>query len=152
AMFFGTRTDSEMSIQLLDAYVAAGGTSIDTANIYAHWIKGFRGGESETLLGEWMRSRRNRSQLVIATKVRFDCPGVERCLKAKMIVEECNKSLQRLDIETIDLYYAHVDDYDTPLEETLEAFNRLVKAGKVRYIGASNYLAWRIEQARCLSE
>jgi aryl-alcohol dehydrogenase-like predicted oxidoreductase len=151
-MYFGTRNDKDTSVQLLDAYVEAGGSFIDTANIYAHWFPGFAGGESETLLGEWMRARRNRSKMVIGTKVGFEYPGVERGLPARRIEEECNKSLRRLGIDTIDLYYAHVDDYNTPLEETLEALNRLVKAGKVRYVGASNYLAWRLEQARWISE
>jgi aryl-alcohol dehydrogenase-like predicted oxidoreductase len=152
AMFFGTRTAAETSYQLLDEYVAAGGNFIDTANIYAHWVSGFKGGESEILLGDWLRQRGNRSQLVIATKVGFNYPGVQQELSAKTIEEECNKSLKRMGIDTIDLFYAHVDDYNTPLEETLEAFDKLVKAGKVRFIGASNYLAWRLEEARCISQ
>ena len=152
AMFFGTRTNAETSYQLLDEYVAAGGNFIDSANIYAHWVEGFKGGESEILLGEWLRKRGNRSQQIIATKVGFNYPGVEQELSARTIEEECNKSLRRLGIDTIDLYYAHVDDYNTPSEETMEAFDKLIKAGKVRFIGASNYLAWRLEQARGLSE
>ncbi len=152
AMFFGTRTPAAKSYELLDEYVAAGGNFIDTANIYAHWVEGFKGGESEILLGEWLRQRGNRSQLVIATKVGFNYPGVQQELSAKTIEEECNKSLKRLGIDTIDLYYAHVDDYNVPLEEAMEAFDKLVKAGKVRFIGASNYLAWRLEEARSLSQ
>ncbi|MBI1279829.1 MAG: aldo/keto reductase [Anaerolineaceae bacterium] len=152
AMYFGTRTATETSYQLLDEYVAAGGNFIDTANIYAHWISGFKGGESEILLGEWLRKRGSRTQHIIASKVGFGYPGVEKELSARTIEEECNKSLKRLGIDTIDLYYAHVDDYDTPLEETMAAFDKLVKAGKVRYIGASNYLAWRLEEARGLSQ
>jgi aryl-alcohol dehydrogenase-like predicted oxidoreductase len=152
AMFFGTRTNTETSYQLLDEYVAAGGNFIDSANIYAHWISGFKGGESEILLGEWLRLRGHRSQQIIATKVGFGYPGVAQELSAHTIEEECNKSLKRLGIDTIDLYYAHVDDYNVPMEEALEAFDKLVKAGKVRFIGASNYLAWRLEQARGLSE
>ena len=152
AMFFGTRTTAEMSYQLLDEYVAAGGNFIDSANIYSHWVPGFKGGESEILLGEWLRKRGNRSQQIIATKVGFPYSNVKQELSARTIEEECNKSLKRLGIETIDLYYAHVDDYNTPLEETLQAFDKLVKAGKVRFIGASNYLAWRLEKASWLSE
>jgi aryl-alcohol dehydrogenase-like predicted oxidoreductase len=152
AMFLGTRTDRDTSHHILDQYLDAGGTFIDSANIYAHWIPGFRGGESETLLGEWMRERRNRDRLFIATKVGFEYGDVQRDLKAWRIEEECNKSLKRLGIETIDLYYAHVDDYNAPLEETMEAFNRLVAAGKVRLVGASNYLAWRLERAKWISE
>jgi aryl-alcohol dehydrogenase-like predicted oxidoreductase len=127
-MFFGTKTDKDASHRVLDGY--------------AHWIEGGFGGESETLLGEWMRLRGNRSALFIASKVGFAYSDAERGLRASQIEEECNKSLKRMGIDTIDLYYAHVDDRDTPLEESLEAFDRLVKAGKVRFVGASNYLAW----------
>lgn len=148
----GTRTPGEMSNSILDAYVAAGGTFIDTANIYAFWVKGFQGGESENLLGDWMRTRNNRSRLFLASKVGFAYPGVDVGLRARTIEEECNKSLKRMNVETIDLYYAHVDDRTTPLEETMEAFDRLVKAGKVRFVGASNYLAWRLEQAKWISQ
>jgi len=152
-MYFGTRNDEGTSFRLLDQYVEAGGTFIDTANIYAHWVKGFRGGESEALLGRWMKSRQNRSNLFIATKVGFEIQarGVPRSLSARWIVAECEKSLQRLGTETIDLYYAHKDDYSTPVEETLEAFDQLIKAGKVRFIGASNFTAWRLEEARWTS-
>jgi aryl-alcohol dehydrogenase-like predicted oxidoreductase len=152
AMWFGTRSDKATSFRLLDMYVDAGGTFIDTANGYAHWIPGGSAGASETVLGEWLRERQNRSQLFIASKVGFDYPGVERCLRAQVIEQECDKSLKRMGIETIDLYYAHVDDRMTPLEETMQAFDRLVQAGKVRYVGASNYLAWRLEQSRWVSE
>jgi len=152
AMYFGSRTDRETSYQLLDQYVEAGGSFLDTANIYARWVPGYVGGESETLLGEWMRERRNRAQTFIATKVGFQYPGVERGLRAHQIEAECEKSLKRLGTETIDLYYAHVDDRDTPMEETMEAFNRLLRAGKVRFIGASNFPAWRLEEARWVSQ
>lgn len=151
AMYFGTRNDEQTSYQLLDQYAAAGGTFIDTANIYAHWIPDGQGGESEALLGRWMKERGNRSRLFLAGKVGFQYPGVDRGLKPEQIEAECNKSLKRLGVDTIDLYYAHVDDRNTPLEETLEAFNRLVQAGKVRFIGASNYLAWRLEKANWIS-
>lgn len=152
AMYFGSKNDKDTSYALLDQYVEAGGTFIDTANIYARWVEGCQGGESETLLGEWMHERANRDQLFIASKVGFQYPGVERGLKASQIEAECDKSLRRMGIDTIDLYYAHVDDYDTPLEESLEAFNGLVQAGKVRFIAASNYRAWRLEQARWVSQ
>lgn len=137
---------------VLDAYVDAGGTFIDTANIYAHWISGFKGGESKTLLNGWMKARGNRGNLFIASKVGFGYPGVPVGLKAHQIEEECNKSLQRMGIDTIDLFYAHVDDRNTPLEETLGAFDKLVKAGKVRFIGGSNYRAWRMEEAHWTSK
>ena len=151
-MYFGSRMGKEMSYRLLDQYVEAGGAFLDTANIYAWWVPGCVGGESETLLGEWMRERQNRSQMFIATKVGFQYPGVERGLSAHQIETECEKSLERLGVETIDLYYAHVDDRNTPMEETMEAFDRLVRAGKVRFIGASNFLAWRLEEARWVSQ
>jgi aryl-alcohol dehydrogenase-like predicted oxidoreductase len=150
-MRFGSATDEATSVALLDRYVEAGGTFLDTANIYARWEPGCRGGESEALLGRWMRQRRNRRRLVLASKVGFEYPGVERGLRARQIEEECQKSLGRLGVETMDLYYAHVDDRATPLEETLEAFNRLVAAGKVRFIGASNFAAWRLAEARSVS-
>jgi aryl-alcohol dehydrogenase-like predicted oxidoreductase len=147
AMFLGSKTDSAMSHRLLDCYIDAGGSFIDTANIYAWWVPEFAGGESETLLGEWMRQRRNRSRLFLASKVGFGYGVVERGLSAAQIRSECEKSLRRLGVETIDLYYAHVDDRRTPQEETLEAFQRLVAEGKVRYLGASNFLAWRLAEA-----
>lgn len=152
AMFLGTKNDRASSFRLLDQYTDAGGSFIDTANIYAHWVPGFQGGESETLLGEWMRERRNRNRVFIASKVGFQYGSVPKRLQASDIEQECEKSLKRLGIETLDLYYAHVDDRTTPLEESLEAFNRLVKAGKVRLIGASNYLAWRLERANWISQ
>ena len=151
AMYFGTRQNQAESFQLLDQYFESGGTFIDTANIYAWWVDGFKGGESETILGAWMKERRNRDQVFIASKVGFGYRDVPITLRADIIEQECNKSLNRLGVETIDLYYAHNDDRETPLEETLEAFLRLFDAGKVRYIGASNYLAWRLEEARWLS-
>jgi aryl-alcohol dehydrogenase-like predicted oxidoreductase len=152
AMYFGTRQDEELSFKLLDQYVDAGGSFIDTANIYAHWIPGFRGGESEALLGRWVKARGNRNQLYLASKVGFEYSEQVRGLSARQIEIECEKSLKLLGVETIDLYYAHVDDPETPLEESLEAFDRLVKSGKVRAIGASNYLAWRLEKARWTSK
>ena len=151
AMYFGTRQNQAESFQLLDQYFESGGTFIDSANIYAGWVDSFKGGESETILGSWMKERKNRSQIFIASKVGFGYQDVPTTLRADIIVQECNKSLKRLGVETINLYYAHNDDRETPLEETLEAFLRLFDAGKVRYIGASNYLAWRLEKARWLS-
>jgi aryl-alcohol dehydrogenase-like predicted oxidoreductase len=151
-MYFASRTDKTMSYRLLDQYAEAGGSFLDTANIYARWVPGYVGGESETLLGEWMRERNNRQKMFVASKVGFEYPDVERGLKVRQIEEECEKSLKRLGIDTIDLYYAHVDDRNTPMEETLAAFDRLVQAGKVRLIGASNFLAWRLEEARWVSQ
>jgi aryl-alcohol dehydrogenase-like predicted oxidoreductase len=143
--------DAAMSFALLDAYAEAGGGFLDTANKYASWLPGFEGGESERLLGRWMKERGNRSRLFLATKVGLPMPGVEQGLRARQIEAECEKSLARLGTDTIDLYYAHADDRDTPLEETLAAFDRLVAAGKVRFLGASNHLAWRLHDARLIS-
>ncbi len=152
AMYFGSRNDRATSYRMLDRYVDAGGSFIDTANIYAWWVEGCRGGESETLLGEWMRERRNRDRVFIASKVGFQYDDVARGLSAAQIETECEKSLRRMGIDTIDLYYAHVDDRNTPMHETMEAFDRLVRAGKVRYIGASNFMAYRLERAHTLSK
>jgi aryl-alcohol dehydrogenase-like predicted oxidoreductase len=151
-MYYGTNVKQEMSYLLLDQYLDAGGTFIDTANIYAWWVDGFAGGESEELLGQWMKERKNREKLFIASKVGFGYGQVKAGLSAWQIVTECEKSLQRMGIETIDLYYAHVDDRETPMEETLESFTKLVKDGKVRHIGASNFRAWRMEEAHWISQ
>jgi aryl-alcohol dehydrogenase-like predicted oxidoreductase len=150
-MFLGTRTDEATSFRLLDQYVDAGGTFIDTANIYAHWVPGGKGGESEALIGRWMKARRNRDKLFLATKVGFNYPGVAQSLAPQLVQQECERSLQRLGVDSIDLYYAHVDDRQTPLRDTMVALDALVKAGKVRLIGASNYRAYRLERAHTLS-
>jgi len=136
--YYGSRIDPKTAYQLLDQFVDAGGTFVDTSNIYACWIPGFVGGESETTIGKWMHERRNRARMFIATKVGFSYPGATGGLRANEIERECEKSLKRLQIDAIDLYYAHCDDRQTPLEEILEAFNQLVQAGKVQFIGASN--------------
>jgi aryl-alcohol dehydrogenase-like predicted oxidoreductase len=151
-MNFGTKEDEATSYALLDQYVEAGGSFMDTANIYAHWQPGGKGGDSEKLLGRWMKERGNRGDLFIASKVGFPYADVEQGLEGDKIIAECEKSLERMDIDTIDLYYAHVDDRNTPMEETLEAFDKLVRDGKVRFIGASNFLAWRLERARWISK
>jgi aryl-alcohol dehydrogenase-like predicted oxidoreductase len=152
AMYYGTAVDEEMSFRLLDQYLDAGGTFIDTANIYAWWAEGGKGGESEELLCNWMKKRKNREQLFIASKVGFGYGEIKQGLKASQIVSECEKSLRKLGVDTIDLYYAHVDDRSTPLGETMESFNQLVKSGKVRHIGASNFRAWRLELAHWVSQ
>ena len=152
AMYLGSRQNKDESFALLDQFTDSGGNFMDTANIYAWWEVGFKGGESETMLGAWMQARKNRDQLFIASKVGFGYQDVPISLNAAIIEQECNKSLERLGIEIIDLYYSHNDDRSTPLEETLEAYQRLHKAGKIRNIGASYYLAWRLEEARWISE
>jgi aryl-alcohol dehydrogenase-like predicted oxidoreductase len=140
-----------MSYRLLDMYIDAGGSFLDTANIYGRREGQRVGAVSEMLLGDWMRERRNRPDIFVATKVGFSYVGVDAGLQASQVIDECEKSLRRLGTDTIDLFYAHVDDRETPMEETLETFARLVQAGKVRYIGASNFLAWRLEEARWIS-
>lgn len=148
----GSRIDQNDSLSLLDLFHQQGGNFIDTANFYASWLEGCQGGESESTIGSWMADRGNRDAMVIASKLGFDYPGCEGGLTADQIETECEKSLARLQTDRIDLYYAHVDDPDTPLEETMHAFDRLVQAGKVRAIGASNLRGWRIAEANLLSQ
>ncbi|GHO62635.1 aldo/keto reductase [Ktedonobacter sp. SOSP1-52] len=156
-MFFGTLTTQEMAYQLADRYFEAGGRFFDTANNYAFWIDGATGDEGETVLGRWLKSRKNRDQITLATKVgaRPTQPGGSfeswEGLSARAIERAVEGSLTRLGTDYLDLYYAHIDDRQTPLEETLAAFDRLVTAGKVRAIGCSNMMTWRIEQARNIS-
>jgi len=145
---FGWTLDEERSFTVLDAYFQAGGNFIDTADVYGR--RGAGAGSSEEIVGRWIAARGNREQLVIATKVGMgqEPPG----LSADAIERGAARSLERLGIDTIDLYYAHRDDRDTPLEETLGAFQRLIDAGSVRHVAASNYSAERLEQAMRLGE
>ncbi|MCP5119874.1 MAG: aldo/keto reductase [bacterium] len=147
----GSRIDRDTSFRLMDLYAEKGGAFIDTANFYAAWLEGCQGGESETTIGRWMKERGNRDRMVVASKLGFDYPGCDGGLSAAEIERECEKSLGRLETDRIDLYYAHRDDAATPLEETMEAFDRLVRAGKVRAIGASNLKVWRIAEADTVS-
>jgi aryl-alcohol dehydrogenase-like predicted oxidoreductase len=147
----GSKIDRNTSFQLLDFFRERGGTFIDTANFYAAWIPGFCGGESESTIGQWMKERSARHELIIATKLGFDYPGCPGGLSSAEIERECEKSLRRLGTDVIDILYAHRDDATTPLEETMRAFDRLVRAGKVRVIGASNLRVWRIAEANTIS-
>jgi aryl-alcohol dehydrogenase-like predicted oxidoreductase len=146
---FGWTTDQKASEAVLDAYVEAGGNFIDTADIYARWVPGNRGGESETALGTWMAARKNRQAVIVATKLGGPMgPGPnDKGLSRLHMVQAVEASLRRLQTDYIDLYQAHWDDRETPLEETLRAFDDLVRQGKVRYIGASNHAAWRLTRA-----
>ena len=146
---FGWTTDQKASEAVLDAYVEAGGNFIDTADVYSRWVPGHKGGESEDVLGKWMKTRGNRRGVIIATKVMGPMgPGPnDTGLSRQHIIEGVEDSLRRLQTDFIDLYQAHWDDRDTPIEETLRAFDDLVRQGKVRYIGASNYHAWRLTRA-----
>jgi aryl-alcohol dehydrogenase-like predicted oxidoreductase len=148
----GSRIDRETSFQLFDQFYEGGGRYIDTGNFYSSWYPGCVGGESETTIGDWMKARGNRPQMVVQTKLGFDYPGSPGGLNAAEIERECEKSLRRLQTDVIDVYYAHRDDPETPLEETMEAFHRLIQAGKVRAIGASNLKLWRIAEANLLAD
>ena len=146
---FGWTTDQQASEAVLDAYLEAGGNFIDTADVYSRWAPGNVGGESETALGTWMSARKNRARVIMATKVMGPMgPGPnDTGLSRSHIIEGVEASLRRLQTDYIDLYQAHWDDRDTPLDETLRAFDDLVRSGKVRYIGASNYVAFRLTRA-----
>jgi len=146
---FGWTADQEQSFAVLDAYAAAGGNFIDTADVYSAWAPGNAGGESETIIGRWMAARGTRDRIVIATKVGM-FPGLKG-LAAKTVRTAAEASLRRLRTDRIDLYYAHADDAMTPLEETLRAFDALVREGKVRHIAASNYAESRLAEALALS-
>ena len=146
---FGWTADRDNSFAVLDAFVAAGGNFIDTADSYSHWVDGNSGGESETILGEWMAARGNRNDLVIATKV-GKMPGLDTLTPAT-ISAAVDDSLRRLRTDRIDLYYAHRDDTSVPLAETLSGFDATVRAGKVRYIGASNFSAERLSESLGIS-
>jgi aryl-alcohol dehydrogenase-like predicted oxidoreductase len=146
--YYGSRTPAATAHRLMDEFAAAGGNFLDTSNIYAAFLPGFVGGESETTIGDWMARRRNRSSMFVATKVCGDYQDVPYGLRAADIRRECDKSLRRLRTDVIDLYYAHADDRQTPLEEIVEAFDSLVTAGKVRYVGVSNWATWRLAEAR----
>lgn len=142
---FGWTCDENESFAVLDAYADAGGNFVDTADVYSAWAPGNSGGESEKILGRWMAARGNRARVVVATKV-GKLAGLTG-LSARTIRAAAEGSLRRLGTDVIDLYYAHADDPGTPLEETLGAFDALVREGKVRAVGASNYAAPRLAEA-----
>lgn len=144
---FGWTVDEAKSFQLLDAFVDSGLNLIDTADVYSTWVPGHVGGESETVIGNWLKKSGKRDRIVIATKVGKPMPTDRKGLSRKSIEQAVEDSLRRLQTDYIDLYQSHEDDPNTPLEETLRAFGDLVKKGKVRAIGASNYGAGRLEEA-----
>lgn len=149
---FGFTVNGEDAFRLLDRFVDAGGTMIDTADVYSAWVPGHNGGESETLLGEWLKRRGRRDDVLIATKVgMLPGEGGEKLAPAR-IASAIDASLKRLGTDYVDLYYAHKDDEGTPLADSLAAFDALVKAGKVRALGASNYSADRLAEALAISE
>jgi aryl-alcohol dehydrogenase-like predicted oxidoreductase len=149
---FGWTLDEAGSFRVLDEFVAAGFDFIDTADVYSTWVPGHIGGESETIIGKWFRQRGNRSKVILATKVGWQMPPHGGGLSRAYIMRAVEDSLRRLQTDYIDLYQAHVDDAETPLEETLGAFGDLIRQGKVRAIGASNYSAARLSQALDLAQ
>ncbi|MBC7463397.1 MAG: aldo/keto reductase [Actinobacteria bacterium] len=142
---FGWTIDEKQSHAVLNAYFEHGGNFVDTADVYSEWQDGNVGGESETIIGDWIKSRHNRDQFIVATKVAklSTRPG----LSAKNILAACDDSLKRLKTDYIDLYYSHDDDPNTPLQESLTAFSTLIEQGKVRYIASSNYSPERMTEA-----
>jgi aryl-alcohol dehydrogenase-like predicted oxidoreductase len=144
---FGWTADEPTSFRLLDAFVAAGCNLIDTADVYSTWVPGNKGGESETVLGKWMKASGNRGKVLIATKVGKEMGPDRKGLSKSYILRAAEDSLRRLRTDCIDLYQSHEDDPETPLEETMEAYAQLVRQGKVRAIGASNYTAGRLKEA-----
>jgi aryl-alcohol dehydrogenase-like predicted oxidoreductase len=144
---FGWTADEPTSFKLLDAFVASGLNMVDTADVYSKWAPGNHGGESETIIGNWLAKRGGRDKVVIATKLGVEMAPGEQGLSRAYIFREVERSLARLKTDYIDLYQAHKDDTETPMEETFAAFADLIKAGKVRVIGASNFKANRLAEA-----
>ncbi|MET9343893.1 aldo/keto reductase [Nonomuraea sp. NPDC003804] len=158
AMLFGSVTDEQTSFAVLDRYVEAGGTFIDTSDNYAFWVDGGQGGQSEELLGRWRRSRGIGEEIVIATKLgaRPLAPGTSYVdnaegLSAKVIRESAERSRERLGVDRLDLLYAHIEDRAVPLRETVEGFAELVAEGTVGLLGVSNHAIWRVERARAIA-
>jgi aryl-alcohol dehydrogenase-like predicted oxidoreductase len=149
---FGWTVDEPASFQLLDAFVDSGFDLVDTADIYSKWAPGNKGGESETIIGKWLKRSGKREKVIIATKLGSEMGRDKKGLSRRYIFQAVENSLARLQTDHIDLYQAHTDDVQTPLEETLEAFTELVRQGKVRAIGASNYSAERLSDALKISE
>jgi aryl-alcohol dehydrogenase-like predicted oxidoreductase len=147
---FGYSADKENSEAVLRFYADNGGNFIDTADMYSQWAPGHIGGESETIIGNWMKKRGNREQMIIATKVgKLDTkPG----LSPSNIISACEDSLKRLGSDYIDIYYSHQDDLNTPIEQSLEAYDSLIRSGKVRYIAASNFTPERLQESLDISK
>jgi aryl-alcohol dehydrogenase-like predicted oxidoreductase len=148
-MQWGWTAGEDAAFEIMDAFVEAGGNFLDTADVYSRWVEGNPGGVSEEVIGRWMKARGNRRQIILATKVRGPMGQTpnDQGLSRKHICDAVEASLRRLQTNYIDLYQAHSFDADTPIDETLRAFDDLQRAGKVRYVGASNYPAWRLMEA-----
>lgn len=144
---FGWTVNEEDSFQLLDHFFESGFNCVDTSNSYSHWIPGNKGGESETIIGNWLKKSNKRDKLVLITKVGWEISESEKGLSKDYIIKEVENSLKRLQTDYIDLYMSHKDDPNTPVQETLEAYDQLIKQGKVRHIGASNFYKDRLEES-----
>jgi aryl-alcohol dehydrogenase-like predicted oxidoreductase len=149
---FGWTIDEKQSFKILDGFAEAGFNLIDTADVYSRWASGNKGGESETIIGNWMKARGNRSKVIVATKVGADMGQGRTDLSARHILQSVDDSLRRLQTDYIDLYQTHWDDAGTPQEETLQAYARLVDQGKIRWIGASNLTAERLKTSLEISK
>ncbi|MGQ9425121.1 aldo/keto reductase [Gilvimarinus sp. F26214L] len=149
---FGWTLDEKASFEMLDAWLDAGFSAIDTADVYSRWLEGHQGGESETILGRYFAARGNRHEVLLTTKVGMNMGDGRKGLSKQYILSAVEGSLRRLQTDYIDLYLSHTDDPDTPPEETLEAYQMLLDQGKVRAIGASNYSADRLQEALDLAE
>jgi aryl-alcohol dehydrogenase-like predicted oxidoreductase len=149
---FGWTADEATSFALLDAFVDAGLNLVDTADMYSTWVQGHRGGESETMIGKWLKHSGKRAKVLIATKVGKEMGPDSKGLSKAYILQAVEASLRRLQTDYIDLYQSHADDPETPLEETAEAFDQLIQQGKVRAIGASNFSAQRLAESLAVSE
>ena len=143
----GWTTDANQSAAVLDTFMEQGGNFVDSADVYSRWVPGNEGGESEVILGQWMKDRGNRADVIVATKLGSPMGEGKQGLSRAYMMQAVEDSLRRLQTDYIDLYQAHRDDANTPLEETMAAFDELVTAGKVRWIGASNYTAARLAEA-----
>ena len=142
---FGWTVDKEQSFKLLDTFFDSGFNAIDTADSYSHWVEGHEGGESETIIGHWMKDRKNRNEVLLITKVGSDMGKGKRDISKDYILQAVDKSLQRLRTDYIDLYLTHWDDEVTPVEETLSAYGKLIEVGKIRWAGASNLSPERLK-------
>lgn len=149
---FGWTLDEAKSFEILDGFFEAGFNFVDTADTYSRWVEGNEGGESEKIIGKWMKARNNRNKVILATKVGGDMGSGKKSLAKAHIIASIDGSLKRLQTDYVDLYQSHYDDPETPIEETLEAYDQLIRAGKVRWIGASNFSAERLKESLDISQ
>ncbi len=149
---FGWTIDEKTSFRLLDTFIANGFNCIDTADGYSVWVQGHKGGESETIIGNWLKKTGKRKDIILATKVGWEITPEKKGLSKKYILAEVETSLKRLQTDYIDLYQSHKDDLHAPIDEALEAYDQLIKEGKVRHIGASNFTSKRLEESMKISE